>query len=132
MRLYPKLKDCEHYIQFHIGLDHKECYFCKTCIQTILKIDFPDFKKENYSRNKITNNVEFEHVGAHDEPEEKAEYCYDDEDCGEDLADEAQDAVEDAAAEAAQAAAAAAVAAAAGGAVVGFRRRNGGAVVRAV
>ena len=84
------------------------------------------------AREGRVGNVEFEHVGAHDEPEEKAEYCYDDEDCGEDLADEAQDAVEDAAAEAAQAAAAAAVAAAAGGAVVGFRRRNGGAVVRAV
>ena len=24
-----EINDCEHEIQFHIGLDHKECYFCK-------------------------------------------------------------------------------------------------------
>jgi len=71
-----ELNDCEHEIQFYIGPDHKECYFCKrypyktlrahfslcyknfskNCIQTILKIDFPDFKKENDSGNKIINN----------------------------------------------------------------------------
>jgi len=63
-----ELNDCEHEIQecyFCIRYAHKTlrahcslCYknFCKTCVQTILKIDFPDFKKENYSRNKITNN----------------------------------------------------------------------------
>ena len=68
-----KLNDCGYEIQFHIGPDHKEfhfckryphrtlrahcslCYknFCKTCIQTVLKTKFPDFKKENDSGNKI-------------------------------------------------------------------------------
>jgi len=72
--------------------------------------------------------VEFEDVGAHDEPEEKREYGGDDEHGGEDLADEADDAVEDAPAAAAQA-----PASAAGRAAVGFRRRrNRGAVVGAV
>ena len=76
LMLKIELNECEHEIQFHIGPNHKECHFCKryphktlrahcslcyknfckTCVQTILKIDFPDFKKENYSRNKITNN----------------------------------------------------------------------------
>ncbi|KAG4935943.1 hypothetical protein JHK85_050862 [Glycine max] len=71
-----ELNDCEHEIQFHIGSDHKECHFCKryphktlrahcslcyknfckTCVQTVLKIEFPDSKKENDSRNKIMNN----------------------------------------------------------------------------
>jgi len=70
------LNDYEHEIQFYIGPDHKECYFskryphktlrahcslcyknfCKTCLQTVLKIDFPDFKKENYYGNKVINN----------------------------------------------------------------------------
>ncbi|KAH1214236.1 hypothetical protein GmHk_14G042008 [Glycine max] len=71
-----KLNDCEHEIQFHIGPDHKECHFCKryphktlrahyslcyknfckTCVQTVLKMEFPDFKKENDYGNKIMNN----------------------------------------------------------------------------
>ena len=71
-----ELNDCEHEIHFHIGPDHKECYFCKryphktlrahcslcyknfckTCVQMVLKTKFPDFKKENNSGNKIMNN----------------------------------------------------------------------------
>ena len=71
-----ELNECEHEIQFHIGPNHKECHFCKryphktlrahcslcyknfckTCVQKVLKIDFPDFKKENDSGNKIINN----------------------------------------------------------------------------
>ena len=71
-----KLNDCDHDIQFHIGPYHKECHFCKryshrmlrthcslcyknfckTCVQMVLKIEFPDFKKENDSGNKIINN----------------------------------------------------------------------------
>ena len=71
-----ELNDCEHEIQFHIGHNHKECHFCKryphkmlrvhcslcyknfykTCVQTALKTDFPNFKKENDSGNKIMNN----------------------------------------------------------------------------
>ncbi|KAG4915470.1 hypothetical protein JHK87_053027 [Glycine soja] len=70
-----KLNDCEHEIQFHIGPDLKECHFCKryprktlrthyslcyknfykTCVQTVLKTEFPNFKKENDSGNKIMN-----------------------------------------------------------------------------
>ena len=71
-----KLNDCGYEIQFHIGPDHKEFHFCKryphrtlrahcslryknfckTCVQTVLKTEFPDFKKENDYGNKIMNN----------------------------------------------------------------------------
>ncbi|KAG2402710.1 uncharacterized protein HKW66_Vig0239070 [Vigna angularis] len=74
-------------------------------------------------------DVEFEDIGAHNEPKEEREHGDDDEHDGEDLVDEADDAVEDAATTAAQAPASTS---AAGLTAVGLRRRNGGTVVSAV
>ncbi|KAG2380216.1 uncharacterized protein HKW66_Vig0169950 [Vigna angularis] len=74
-------------------------------------------------------DVEFEDIGAHNEPEEEHEHGGDDEHGGEDLANEADDAVEDAPTTAAQAPVSTSVA---GWTTVGLGQQNGGTVVSVV
>lgn len=73
--------------------------------------------------------VEFDGVGAEDQPQDEDDDPDDDENSEDDLADAGADAVHDAAAAAAEGVAAASASVAAGAVVVLRRRRNGGAVV---